>query len=181
MSGLFFKKNEVKNLIDLKAGHEGLYEELMEEARGSLNQSSTDEVDTRSKREIELEVQVGALELLASNKVEDEKIVAYAIKLGVEVPKVEEGSERMSFDDALVMMVDTSTKKEENVEDAFEATASNAAGTSLEQGDESAPSTFVGAMRMIAERDKCSMTIARTKASKEFEELFNKQYTNEEE
>jgi hypothetical protein len=181
MSGLFFKKNEVKNLTDLKAGHEGLYEELMEEARGSLNQSSTDETDTRSKREIELEAQVGALELSASNKAEDEKIISYATKLKVKVPKLAEGTERMSFNDALLIMVDSSTKKEENIGDAFAATASNAAGTSLEQGDETEPETFIAAMRMVAERDKLSMVDARKKASLEFKELFNKQYNSNEE
>jgi len=173
--GLIFKKNEELTLETLQENHSELYETLMEQARGSLNLGDNEEeaVETHSEREIELEAEIAQLKQADAERVETEKIAEYASKLGVEVP---ESEEKMSFSDALVIMVDNSTEKIENLQEAFEETASVPAGTSNEDGDDEEPKAFVEAIRMIAKRDNISKAEAATKAQVEFPKLFNKQY-----
>lgn len=154
--GLLFNKNEVTSLEDLKEKNEEMYNSLLEEARGSDNQG----ID-------KLKAELAEAKQALADKEEVEKISQYAEKLEVEAPK-----EKMSFSDALLMMVDASVEKRQSVQDSFEKTASNDAGSAPDNGDEDAPKTLVEAMNMIADRDGITKTEAMEKVKIEFKELF---------
>jgi hypothetical protein len=165
--GLFFGKNEVKTLVELQENHEDLYTSLMAEANVALKEEQKNPTIDPKQAEID-----GLKQTIANGK-EDNKIASYANKIGVSVPKVEERGERMSFSDALLVMVDASLQKQENLKETFEETTSEPAGSSTEQGDQNKPKTKSEAMAFVKERDGLATSAAAMEVVKvEFKELF---------
>ena len=132
--------------------------------------SGSDEVGLAEAQE-----RIKELEAQLEQTKNEQKIVEYAQKLGVDA------KEYLSkdFNEALVAMVDNFAEKQQNIKDAFEETSSNSAGVGNEKDAESEIKSFAEAIDYISERDGISKADASEKAQVEFKNLFNKLYKKE--
>ena len=168
---MLFSKNKKVNLEALKTESPEVYDELMADIKKAIGFEQSAELEAAQKTIVELTQKT-------ERETEDAKIIEYGKSLKVEEVMNQAIKDKVSFDVALIKMVDAHLKNIKDFVASFEDTASEAAGANLDDDDktETEPKTFVEAMRFIANRDKITKAEAAEKAKKEFKTLFDEQY-----
>lgn len=168
---MLFSKNKSVDLTKLKEENPDAYNALIDDVKAAINHEESVELTEANKK----------IEELTQQKERDAlntKITEYGKSLKVEETAKEAIEKKMSFDDALKLMIDAHTKNAEDIAASFEETASKAAGANLDDEDKelSEPKSFIEAIRIIAARDGITKAEAAQKAKIEYKDLFDKNY-----
>lgn len=164
---MMFSNKKAINLKKVQEDDPDAYTALMNDAKAAVEHDENTEL-TQAQTELaqykNKEARIGI----------DTQITDYGKKLKVEDTAAEAIKAELSFEDALLKMVNYHVENVKDIEESFNETSSVAAGEDLKDGNEDEPKTFYGAMHMIMERDKITATEASNKAQKEFPKLFAK-------
>lgn len=169
---IFSKSSKSVDLNKLKEENPDAFTKLIDDVKVELGAQESHEL-VNAKKTIE------ELTTKTERKEVDAKITLYGEKLKVKEEVMNKiNKENLTFEAALVKMVDSHIKNIKDFTESFDDTASNIAGATGASEDDSEfePKTFAEVIIHIAERDGITKAKAAEKGKIEFKEVFNSQY-----
>lgn len=166
---LFGKKNI--DLKGLKEENPEAYNKVLEEAKVALGLKDSEELEAANRKIAEISAK-------SEKDSKNAKITLYGEKLKVPEAAKEAIEKDMSFADALVYMTDKHIEDAKDIEESFNDTAANSAGTNIddETDEDASPKSFSEAILFISKRDGITKEKASKKAQEEYPDLFKKNY-----